>query len=101
MKCPQLSKPEEPKLHRWQNGEKTLWETRLSRGGGSSPLASRTSSLFQLLQSQIVSGPLIPVFFSSDRPILFFITDTDYLHVYVLDNQYAEPIFIHCYKVNK
>ncbi len=24
MKCPQLSKPEEPKLHRWQNGEKTL-----------------------------------------------------------------------------
>ncbi len=24
MKCPQLSKPEEPKLHRWQNVEKTL-----------------------------------------------------------------------------
>ncbi len=27
----------------------------------------------------------------------FFITDTDYLHVYVPDNQYAEPIFIYCY----
>ncbi len=40
----------------------------------------------------------------SDRPILiFFITDTDtnYLHVYVPDNRYAEPIFIYCYKVNK
>ncbi len=24
----------------------------------------------------------------------FFITDTDYLHVYVPDNRYAEPIFI-------
>ncbi len=30
-----------------------------------------------------------------------FITDTDYLHVYVPDNRYAEPIFIYCYKVNK
>ncbi len=29
----------------------------------------------------------------------FFITDTDYLHVYVPDNRYAEPIFIYCYKV--
>ncbi len=37
-----------------------------------------------------------------DWPILiFFITDTDYLYVYVPDNQYAEPIFIYCYKVNK
>ncbi len=29
----------------------------------------------------------------------FFITDTDtdYLHVYVPDNRYAEPIFIYCY----
>ncbi len=35
----------EPKLHRWQNGEKTLGETRLSRGA-SFPLARRTSSLF-------------------------------------------------------
>ncbi len=36
----------------------------------------------------------------SDRPILiFFITDTNYLHVYVPDNRYAEPIFIYCYKV--
>ncbi len=31
----------------------------------------------------------------------FFITDTDYLYVYVPDNRYAEPIFIYCYKVNK
>ncbi len=28
----------------------------------------------------------------------FFITDTDYLHVYVPDNRYAEPIFIYCIK---
>ncbi len=47
------------KLHRWQNGEKTLGETRLSRGG-SSPPARRISSLFQLQQSQSVSGPLVP-----------------------------------------
>ncbi len=39
---------------------------------------------------------------SSDRPMLiFFITDTDYFYVYVPKNQYAEPIFIYCYKVNK
>ncbi len=40
---------------------------------------------------------------TSDRPILiFFITDTDYLYVYVPDdNRYAEPIFIYCYKVHK
>ncbi len=32
----------------------------------------------------------------SDRPIIdFFITDTNYLHVYVPDNRYAEPIFIY------
>ncbi len=31
----------------------------------------------------------------------FFITDTDYLYVYVPDNRYAEPICIYCYKVNK
>ncbi len=36
---------------------------------------------------------------SSDRPILFFITDT--LYVYVPDNRYAEPIFIYCYKVSE
>ncbi len=47
------------KLHRWQNGEKTLGETRLSRGA-SSPPARRISSLFQLQQSQSVSGPLVP-----------------------------------------
>ncbi len=37
----------EPKLHRWQNGEKHLGENKLSQGA-SSPLARRTSSLFQL-----------------------------------------------------
>ncbi len=36
-----------------------------------------------------------------DRYWFFFITDTDYLYVYVPDNRYAEPIFIYCYKVNK
>ncbi len=39
----------EPKLHRWQNGEKTLRETKLIQGA-SSPPARRTSSLFQLQQ---------------------------------------------------
>ncbi len=49
----------ERKLHRWQNREKTLGETRLSRGA-SSPPARQISSLFQLQQSQSVSGPLVP-----------------------------------------
>ncbi len=49
----------ERKLRRWQNGEKTLGETRLSRGA-SSPPARQISSLFQLQQSQSVSGPLVP-----------------------------------------
>ncbi len=49
----------ERKLHRWQNGEKTLGETRLS-WGASSPPARQISSLFQLQQSQSVSGPLVP-----------------------------------------
>ncbi len=53
----------ERKLHRWQNGEKTLGETRLSRGA-SSPPARRISSLFQLQQSQSVSGPLVPGVFT-------------------------------------
>ncbi len=38
-------------------------ETRLSQGA-SSPLARRTSSLFQLQQSQSVKAPLVPVVFS-------------------------------------
>ncbi len=67
----------EPKLHRWQNGEKTLGETRLSRGA-SSPLARRTSSLFQLHQSQGVSGPLVPGVFSrwlsKSNQITFIVT---------------------------
>ncbi len=43
--------------------KKTLGETRLSRGA-SSPPARRTSSLFQLQQSQIVRALLVPVVFS-------------------------------------
>ncbi len=53
----------EPKLHQWQNGEKTLGETRL-RWGFSSLLARRTRSVFQLQQSQIVRAQLVPVVFS-------------------------------------
>ncbi len=64
MKSPQLSKPEATAA---RNGnsigdrmeKKTLGETRLSRGA-SSPPARRISSLFQLQQSQSVSGPLVP-----------------------------------------
>ncbi len=64
MKCPQLSKPEATAA-RNENSigdrmeKKTLGETRLSRGA-SSPPARRISSLFQLQQSQSVSGPLVP-----------------------------------------
>ncbi len=58
MKCPQLSKPEATAA-RNQNSigdrmEKKPWEKPGSVGGGSSPPARRTSSLFQLQQSQIV-----------------------------------------------
>ncbi len=49
----------EPKLHRWQNGEKNLGRNQ-AQSGASSPPARRTSSLFQLQQSQSVSGPLVP-----------------------------------------
>ncbi len=38
---------------------------------------------------------------SGSTDIDFFITDTDYLYIYVPDNRYAEPIFIYCYKENK
>ncbi len=68
MKCPQLSKPEATAA-RNQNSisdrieKKTLGETRLNRGA-SSPLARRTSSLFQLQQSPIVRAQLVPVVFS-------------------------------------
>ncbi len=43
--------------------KKNLGETRLSRGA-SSALARRTSSLFQLQQTQSVRAPLVPVVFS-------------------------------------
>ncbi len=62
MKCPQLSKPEATEA-RNENSigdrmEKKPWEKPGSVGGASSPLARRISSLFQLQQSQSVSGPL-------------------------------------------
>ncbi len=47
----------------------------------------------------IIAGAVV-LWLVIDR-YLFFITDTDYLYVYVPDNRYAEPIFIYCYKVNK
>ncbi len=67
MKCPQLSKPEAT-AGRNQNSigdrmEKKPWEKPDSVGGSVSPPARRTSSLFQLQQSQILSGPLVPVVF--------------------------------------
>ncbi len=64
MNCPQLSKPEATAA-RNENSigdrmeKKTLGETRLSRWA-SSPPARWISSLFQLQQSQSVSGPLFP-----------------------------------------
>ncbi len=39
----------EPKLHRWQNGEKNI-----VRNQAQSPMARQSSSLFQLQQSRIV-----------------------------------------------
>ncbi len=67
MKCPQLSKPEATAA-RNENSigdrmEKKPWEKPGSVGGASSPLARRISSLFQLQQSQSVSGPLVPGLF--------------------------------------
>ncbi len=87
MKCPQLSKPEATAA-RNQNSigdrteEKTLGETRLSRGG-SSPLARRTSSLFQLQKIQSVRAQLVSVVFfqryhrldCTDK-LSFYISDT-------------------------
>ncbi len=64
IKCPQLSKPEATAA-RNENSigdrmEKKPWEKPGSVGGASSPPARRISSLFQLQQSQSVSGPLVP-----------------------------------------
>ncbi len=63
MKCPQLSKPEAT-VARNENSigdrmEKKPWEKPGCRGA-SSPPARRIRSLFQLQQSQSVSGPLVP-----------------------------------------
>ncbi len=94
MKCPQLSKPEATAAMN-QNSigdrteEKTLGETRLSRGGGGgggadqSPLARRTSSLFQLQKIQSVRAQLVSVVFfqryhrldCTDK-LSFYISDT-------------------------
>ncbi len=65
MTCPQLSMPE-AMTARNENSigdrmEKKPWEKPGSVGGGSSPPARRTSSLFQLQQGQIVRAPLVPV----------------------------------------
>ncbi len=56
--------------------------------------------MFQILL-QITLFDKIAIILTSDRMILIFRTDADYLYVYVPDNRYAEPIFINCYKVNK
>ncbi len=61
MKCPQLSKPEATAA-RNENSigdrmEKKPWEKPGSVRGASSPPPDRISSLFQLQQSQSVSGP--------------------------------------------
>ncbi len=48
-----------------------------------------------------IEGRITNTFFFVIDRYWFFITDTDYLYVYVTDNRYAEPIFIYCYKVNK
>ncbi len=58
MKCPQLSKPEATAARNQnsigdRNGEKNLGRIQ-AQSGVSSPLTRRTSSLFQLQQSQIV-----------------------------------------------
>ncbi len=68
MKCPQLSKPEATTA-RNQNTigdrmEKKPWVKSGSVRLTSSPLARRTSSSFQLQQSQIVKAQLVPVVFS-------------------------------------
>ncbi len=65
MKIPQLSMPEAT-AERNQNSigerkEKKPWE---KPGSACSPPARRTSSLFQLNQCQILSGPLVPVVFT-------------------------------------
>ncbi len=49
MKCPQLSMSKddsgkEPNLYQWQNGEKTLGETRLSQGASSVDCKGSTGS---------------------------------------------------------
>ncbi len=67
MKIPQLSMPEATAV-RNQNSigdrmEKKPWEKPGSVGGASSPLARQTNGLFKLHQSQILSGPLVPVVF--------------------------------------
>ncbi len=63
----------QPKLHRWQNGEKNLGRNQAQSGGHFSS-GQTTAVQFQLLQSQIVRAQLVPVVFSrwlSILPVFF------------------------------
>ncbi len=51
----------EPKLHRWQNGEKKTWEKPGSVRGSFLLWPDDPVVQFQLLQSQIVRAQLVPV----------------------------------------
>ncbi len=66
--------------------------------------APKWKFLAEAEQSEIlgpIEGRITNTVFLVIERYWFFITDTDYLYVYVTDNRYAEPIFIYCYKVNK
>ncbi len=54
----------EPKLHRWQNGEKNLGRNQAQSGGPFLLWPDKPAVQFQLLQSQIVWAQLVPVVFS-------------------------------------
>ncbi len=63
IKCPQLSMPEATAARNQNSIGDRMEKKPLEKPGSSSPPARRTSSLFQLYQSQILSGPLVPVVF--------------------------------------
>ncbi len=54
----------EPKLHRWQNGEKKPWAKPGSVGGPFLLWPDDPAVQFQLLQSQIVRAQLVPMVLS-------------------------------------
>ncbi len=68
-------------------------------------LFSQVEALLRLFLNVPASSAEAEKSFSALRLVIdrywVFITDTDndYLHVYVPDNRYSEPIFIYCYKV--